>query len=171
MEIEQALLDRITERVKTAPPVTSEVFVAAKELVVPVNYDSQGYTNVKVTRGIDSLSPAEITHLKFYPMVDDGYIVVLPAKKGEDGATEFRRSGSGRTGLVSLRAALAEFNIKIPVGRHLRLPFAVVNTNPAGTTTDERRPVGLLKVKTPKRQKVTTRATKTDPQAPQATQA
>lgn len=126
MEITEELLNRLLEHVKTATPVTRDYFVDKKNLVLVANQEYNIYSNVKSTRGLDSLSKGLVTHFKFFPVKDEGLVIIQAAVKGEDGAVEFHRSRTNRTGNFTMRAPLQSLGLKIQDRRPVLLPLIVI---------------------------------------------
>ncbi len=159
MEISAALLQMITDAVKSKLILDpAEARVNIKSLTITVNRHYLGYMNPRVVKAIDGLSETEVGALQFIPLPKAGYVIVLPAKRGEAGAIELVRSDSGNAAIINLRAALYEFDLDIKPGRNLRLPFGTAPSQDADFPT-----VGLLRVKRPGRKKSVANTPKAPP--------
>lgn len=129
MELSPELLQRMADAVATGQPVTADVYVDLKDQTMTLSRDYEGWWNAKITRAGDTLNGAQnpVTHYRFHPMLTDGCVVMLPAVRGESGATPFVRSDSGRTGTINMRQALIGFNLTFPRSGKLHLPVEVVD--------------------------------------------
>ncbi len=122
MNLTDAQKAKIAAAIASGVPASKADLLKQYALHVTLTPDFWLYANPRITAAIDSLSETEVTHLKCIPMVDDGLLVVLNAKADEDGAVEFARGDSRRTGSWYARAALAGFNISFSEERKLHLP-------------------------------------------------
>jgi len=158
LPVDPDLLQRIAAVVQADRSESSDVYFARLKEEVTVNPELSGYFNPKVTLMLDRMISAEVTHLKFDPLKDDGRVIIRPATKEEIGAVAFDRSTSGRAGEATLRSALLEFNLTFPRSRSLRMPVEVLPV----TLLDGRKVnVMILTVKRPGRKARTTRKKKT----------
>lgn len=158
----EGLIRRIAEALLAQRAATAEDLLQRYRSEVTVTRDFTGYFNPRVTASVDRLSSSEVTHLKFVPMIEDGLVLLLEAAAGEEGATEFVRSDSRRTGQINLRLALAGFALDFAKDRKLKFPVETLEV-PVGNEQEQaraRRTVLVLKVKQPASQKVVQRPRK-----------
>lgn len=153
-------MDRIKAAVDANQVVTRDDLLENFKSEIVMRSDNMGYFNPRVTGMVDSLSPTEVTHLKFIPMQQDGLVVAMPATADEPGATEFTRSETRRTGTTYLRLALNGFKVAAEEGRKLTFPVEVQEIASEGGT----RPVLVFYVKRPtsKKSRVVPRKKKAD---------
>jgi hypothetical protein len=166
MGISDLLQKKITEALETNQV---EQLLENYDMEFTVSPSYQAYANPRLTTNIDTLFQGEVTHLKFTPLVADGYVIIQTAMKEELGAVEFVRGDSRPTGTVSLRAALNGFDLVWPDDRKLKIPVQTETI----TVGEESRTLLLLRVKRPitaKREKRPRKksAAKAQPPAPVA---
>lgn len=156
MNLGEALKAKIGAAIETGAAATAEDLLNRYPMLVTLTPDLMGYSNPRVTASVDSLSDQEITHLKCIPLVEDGLVIILPAKPEEQAAVEFVRGDSRRTGSFSLRAALVNFNISFSDERKLKFEVAADEA----PTTDGTRKFLAIKVKRPSAKKTVSRPRK-----------
>jgi hypothetical protein len=165
IKLDDALLQQIGHTLVEKRPVTKEDLLANLPMEVTVNQGRVGYFNLRVTSEADTLTKAEVTHLKFTPMPEAGLVIIESANPEEASAMEFVRSDSRRTGSVNMRAALDPFNLEF--SSDVNLKFAVTVTQvPVGK---EKRSVLVMVVKQPKTKKTVSRPRKKTETSPNPT--
>lgn len=157
MPLDDKVRKLIQEALQNKRTATRQDLLGNYPMEFTVNAEWMGYSNPRVTAAIDATSDREVTHLKFTPVPEAGYLAVTAATASEPGAEAFVRGDSGRTGLVKMRAALNDFDLTFPGDCKLKLP-AVTDLF---TVEGEERPVVLIHVKRPARAKKEYRPRKT----------
>ncbi len=142
--LDEAALGRIVDAVETRPPSAREDRIDRLPLSVTLNQDYLGYSNTRTTRCVDSLARGLVSHVKFIPMPNDGWVIMLAAQPNERGAEPFVRIAGRRTGTVNLRDALSAFSLRFSSNRKLRLPVQPLTLEKPGS---EPRKVALILVK------------------------
>jgi hypothetical protein len=125
-------------------------------LEITVSPEYSGYLNPRVTVLVDSSVAFEVTHLKFTPVPEAGFVAVEACLATDAGAELFTRRDSGRTGSVPMKAALHGFTLNFPDDRKLKLP---VESNTV-TIDGQERTLVMIQVKRPARRKVLLRPRK-----------
>jgi hypothetical protein len=153
MAMDDKVRQQLVDALNTGVRATREDLLKNFDMEVTVNRSWEGYCNPRVTAAIDSLSPQEVTHLVFTPVIGTGMVIIQTAVEGDSGAEAFARGDSGRTGVVRLRTALNVFGISLPADRNLKFTVEADELPVGG----EMQKVLLLIVKRPKRKRVQTR--------------
>jgi hypothetical protein len=159
VNLDEVLRKKIADALANSRVATRESLLSNYPMEFTVSSGWQGYANPRVTLAIDGLSESEVSHLLFYPIAEDGIVVIQAGRKGEPGATEFSRSESRNTGSVSMRVALNDFDLDWSEDRKLQLPVKedLVDVNGVGVK------VLIMRVKRPGSAKKQPRITKKPP--------
>ncbi|HYG57760.1 MAG TPA: hypothetical protein VD902_06795 [Symbiobacteriaceae bacterium] len=154
MGLSDQLRKKIADALLTNRVATRDDLLLDKDAAITLVPNYMGYCNPRVTNMLDTLANQEVTHLKFTPMVDEGLLLGRPAVKGEQGAIDFTRHDSRRTGEFNLRVPLAGFNMEFSEDRKLKLPVEVETID----IGEESQKVVLIRVKRAEAKKRTAQA-------------
>ncbi len=161
MTLDAKLLNKVATALTEGRAATREDLMQNYPTEITVTDDYQGYLNPRVTAIVDQLSGSHVTHVKFIPLREDGYVIVVPAVPDEPGATELVRSKSLRTGTVPMRVALRDFALEFPSGRKLKFPVYSVDIELPTATESSRKLVLLVRVKQIRSRNIQVRTRKT----------
>ena len=142
MSISETMAAQLLALLQSAMPINpAAVLLQQKKEIINLRPDFRGYMNVRVVNAWDEAVPGGLHHVQFVPSEATGHVLMRPCAEGDEGAVPVKRSGSGGTATVSMRAALVGFDLVFPSGRSLPLPFTLLPTG-----TERPAAVGVLTV-------------------------
>lgn len=143
MGMSDDVLKAVGKALENANPATKANLIKKLKSEIIVSKGWGAYFNLRVTADADGLTDAEVTHLKFTPLKNEGLVVIEVANADDEGAVEFKRSETLRTGNVQMHTALADFDLSFADERNMVFPVEVATVPVSG---GERR-VMIMRVK------------------------